>query len=86
MTVKIAISDSNKPTKATPSWPVIVFNVSMRNLAEVAGRNIERLDYQLESWDDSSELVKELTYNITARPILRKKRLLFETPTRQRNR
>ena len=52
-------SDSNEPTKAIPPWPVTVFNVSMTNLAEVAGRNIERLDYQLESWDDSSELVKE---------------------------
>ena len=56
-------SDSNEPTKATPPWPVTVFYVSITNLAEVAERNIERLDYQLESWDDSSELVKELTYN-----------------------
>ena len=79
-------SDSNEPTKATPPWLVTVFNVSMTNLKEVAGRNMERLDYQLESWDDSSELVKELTYNITARLILRKERLLCETPTQQRNR
>lgn len=35
---------------------VTVFNSSMANLGEVAGKSVEQLSYQLESWDDSSDL------------------------------
>ena len=48
--------DSDEPTEEVLPWPVTVFNSSMANLGEVAGKSVEQLSYQLESWDDSSDL------------------------------
>ena len=31
----------------------------MANLAEVVGKNIEPLEYQLESWEESSDFIKQ---------------------------
>ena len=52
-------SESENDSQGNESLPVSVFNSSMANLAEVAGKNIEPLEYQLESWEESSDFIKQ---------------------------
>lgn len=52
-------SESENDSQENESLPVSVFNSSMANLAEVVGKNIEPLEYQLESWEESSDFIKQ---------------------------
>ena len=52
-------SESENDSQENESLPVSVFNLSMANLAEVAGKNIEPLKYRLESWEESGDFIKQ---------------------------